>query len=156
VSVTPAAISAVAATIAAILAAVNVYLIRRNENVKWARETLVETFTQFLGASFEGKNAVKAAARAALNDPGSPEIEQLRAEARRIEKDMRDLQTRMRLLTNPAVVEAAQALRYSVRDYIAFLDDLSAVSPETDKALRTELWRRREEFVAAVKKTLSL
>lgn len=148
-----ATISAIAATIAAILAAVNVYLTRRNADIKWARETLVETFTQFLGASFDGKNAVKAAARTALDDPTSPEVESLRQEARRIETDMRNLQTRMRLLTTPEVVEAAQALRYGVRDYLASLD---SISPETDKVLRDELWRRREAFVVAVKNVLSL
>ena len=38
-----------------------------------------------------------------------------------------------------------------MRDYIEFLDDLGAISLESDKALREELWRRREAFIAAVK-----
>jgi len=156
VGVVPASISAVAATIAAILAAVNIYLTRRSEKVKWARETLVETFTQFLDASFESKNAIKLAARTALADPGSPEIERLRQEAARAEAEMRSLQTRLRLLTTPALVEAAQSLRFAVRDYIDSLGDLGAISPQSDKALRDELWRRREAFIAAVKEVLSL
>jgi len=156
VNVVPATISAVAATIAAFLAGVNIYLTRRNENVKWARETLVETFTQFLTASFEAKNAAKAAARAALDDPASPEVPRLREEAARVEAEMRDHQTRMRLLTTPDVVESAQALRFGVRDYIASLDTPATITAESDKAMRVDLWRRREAFVAAVKKALSL
>ena len=42
-----------------------------------------------------------------------------------------------------------------MRDYIEFLDDLGAISLESDKALREELWRRREAFIAAVKALLS-
>ena len=59
-AVLPAAISAVAATVAAVLAGINIYLTRRGENVKWARETLVETFTEFLDASFASKTTQRA------------------------------------------------------------------------------------------------
>ncbi|WP_133877557.1 hypothetical protein [Paractinoplanes brasiliensis] len=134
----------------------NIYLTRRNENVKWAREVLVETFTQFLSASFEAKNAVKAAARLALDDPASSEIGRLRDEAARAEAEMRELQTRMRLLTTSTVIESAQALRLGVKDYVASLDVPEGITAHNDKAMRVDLWLRRDAFTSAVKKTLSL
>lgn len=154
--VLPAVISAVAATVAAVLAGINIYLSRRSENVKWARETLVETFTEFLDASFASKSAAKEAARLGREEPGSPEIATLRAEAERAENRMRSLQTRLRLLTTAELVDAAAALRYAVRDYIASLDDPGGRSTEDDKAERDQLWRRRADFIAAAKKVLSL
>jgi hypothetical protein len=156
VGVLPATISAVAATIAAIFAAVNVYLTRRNENVKWAREALVDTFGRFLDASFESKNAIKQAVHTLLTDPSSAEIGKLRAKAAGIEAEMRTLQTTLRLLTTPEVVESAQALRFGVRDYIASVDDPAAINAASDKALRIDLWRRREAFIAAAQKVLAL
>jgi hypothetical protein len=156
VAVLPAAISAVAATIAAVLAGINIYLNRHSENVKWARVTLVETFTEFLNASFEVTSAVKEAARIGREDPGAPEIASLRAEAFVAEARMRNLQTRLRLLTNVELIGAAQSLRLAIRTYIASLDEPVVIPAESDKALRVEVWRRREAFIAAVKKVLSL
>ena len=155
-STVPATISAVAATVAAILAGINIYLIRRNENVKWAREALVDSFTSFLSASFESKDRIKLAVRTALTDPGSPEIARLRREADEVERTMRDLQTRLRLLTGDEVVAAAQELRFAVRDYIDFAASLDEVDAVADKQLRVKLWRRREAFIAAAQKALAL
>jgi hypothetical protein len=146
----------VAATVAAVLAGINIYLNRRSENVKWARATLVETFTEFLNASFEVTGAVKEAARVGRDDPGAPEIGPLRAEAFRAEARMRNLQTRLRLLTTVELVGAAQSLRLAIRSYIASLDEPVVIPAEDDKALRVEVWRRREDFIAAVKNVLSL
>jgi len=155
-SVLPATISAVAATVAAVLAGINIYLTRRNENVKWAREALVDTFTRFLSASFSSKDAVKRAVRAALDDPSAAEIAILRREAEEAERRMRDLQTTLRLLTGDDVVTAAQELRYAVRDYIDFAEDPGSVTAAADKRLRDQLWARRRSFIAAAQKSLAL
>ena len=155
-NILPATISAIAATIAAVLAGVNIYLTRRNADVSWAREALVETFTLFLGASFQSKDAIKQVVRIALTDPDSPDVERLRQDARRAEEEMRELQTRLRLLTSGEVIESAQQLRQAVRDYIAFTDDMSQISVTGDKQLRDELWRRRHAFIASAKKAVSV
>ncbi|GII24364.1 hypothetical protein [Planosporangium mesophilum] len=152
----PTVLSAVAASVAAVFAGVNLYLSGRREHVKWARDALVETFRAFLDASFQSKDAVKAAVRLSWSggDPGR--LAELRREAVAVEHEMRRLQTRLRLLTSSEVVASAHALRSAVAEYVAVLDAIDPVSAETDRELRRRLWTLREAFIAAAKGTLAL
>jgi hypothetical protein len=69
----PAIISAVAASLAAVLAGVNLVVSGRREHAKWARETLVEVLVDFVDASFESKDAVKHAGTAVSTSSGKAE-----------------------------------------------------------------------------------
>jgi hypothetical protein len=157
VSLVTTTLSAVAATIAAILTGVNLYLSRRQEDVNWARSVLIDTFGQFLEASFRSKDAVKEAYK--ISQSGAADrsrIATLQQEAVNAEVEMRVLQTRLRLLGSAELVEAAQALRTGVKAYVAILDQQVPVPIEVDQQLRRMLWIGRDAFVAAAKKTLSI
>lgn len=157
VGTTPAIISAVAASLAAVLAAVNLVVSGRREHAKWARETLVEVLVDFVDASFESKDAVKHAIRE--GKPGAwPPDEDVgyRAQAKAAERRMRMMQSRLRLLAAPRVVDAAQHLRIETRRYLALLGGSLADALERDLAMRQALWRLRQEFLNEAKVALAL
>ena len=52
-------LSATAASIAAVLTAINLYVTGRRERAKWAREALVDAFIAFLDESFKAKDLCK-------------------------------------------------------------------------------------------------
>ncbi len=156
VSLLATTLSAVAATTAAILTGVNLYVSRRQEDVKWARSVLIDILGQFLDASFRSKDAVKTAYRISQSVSDRSQIAVLRQEAIKAEEEMRALQTRLRLLGSAELVEAAQRLRTSAKAYVAMLDQQDPVPVEVDQQLRRTLWDGRDAFVAAAKKTLSI
>jgi hypothetical protein len=149
--------SAVAASVAATLAGLNLYLSGRREHTRWARDTLVDILVAFLDASFASKDAVQYALRAGR--PGSLEernFESYAEEARTAELEMRSMQTRLRLLASPAVVESAQLLRVATRKYIALLKADEPVTESDDSDMKRHLWRLRQDFINEAKTMLSL
>ena len=154
---TAVTISAVAATIAAILAAANLVVAGRREHVKWAREALIEVLVRFVDASFDSKDAVKRAIRDGVPESWNPEVyAQNHAQARASEHEMRLMQSRLRLLASPALVDAAQHLRIETRRYIALLDGDPVTARQRDAAMRRDLWMLRQDFIGHAKKALAL
>lgn len=156
VSLVGTTLSAVAATVAAILTGFNLYLSRRQEDIKWSRSVLMDTFGQFLDASFRSKDAVKAAYKISRSGASPVQITALRQEAVAAELEMRVLQTRLLLLGSAELVGAAQSLRTGVKAYIAILDEQNPVAVEVDRQLRAALWEGRNAFVVVAKKSLSI
>ena len=149
--------SAVAASVAATLAGLNLYLSGRREHTRWARDTLVDILVAFLDASFASKDAVKYAISAGRS--GSPEertFESYAEEARTAELSMRSMQTRLRLLASPAVVDSAQLLRVATREYIALLEADTQVTESDDSDMKRRLWRLRQNYINEAKIMLSL
>jgi hypothetical protein len=56
-------LSAISATIAAILVAANLYISGRREQNRWARDALVDVFVTFLDAGFSGHSACNRSTR---------------------------------------------------------------------------------------------
>jgi hypothetical protein len=156
VSLVATMLSAAAATTAAILTGVNLYLSRQREDVKWARNVLIDTLGQFLDASFRSKDAVKKAYKISQSGMDQSQIAALKQEALRAEEEMRTLQTRLRLLGSAELVEAAQSLRTGIRAYVAVLDQQDPIPVYVDRQLRRSLWDGRDAFVMAARKTLSI
>lgn len=152
-----AAISAIAATVAAALAAVNLYLSGRREHVRWARAALDEVLVAFLDASFQCKDCVKSVIRT-VRQGGSigPAAESQRDEAIGLEVGMRSMQTRLRLLATPEVVDAAHQLRITSRNYIRLLDADPDTMLAQDAEMRRRLWSQREELISAARKAMAL
>ena len=101
------AVTAGAASLAAVLAGVNLYVSGRREINKWTRETLVEIFVAFLDASFKHG----AICRTLLRDaPPEPKRHSLRADVVAAHDMEADALTRLRLLATSRVITAAQAL----------------------------------------------
>ncbi|MFG2039085.1 hypothetical protein [Dactylosporangium sp. NPDC048998] len=150
-------ISAAAATVAALLAGLNLVVSGRREQAKWAREALVEVLVGFIDASFDSKDIVKRAIR-----DGTPDSWPLdrnadaHQEAKAAEHRMRHTQSRLRLLAPPAVVDAAQQLRIGTRRYLALLDAHLEDAQVRDAAMRAELWHLRQRFLNEAKAALAL
>lgn len=150
-------VSAVAASIAATLAALNLFVAGRRDHVKWAREALIEVLVDFVDASFDSKDSVKRAIREGVDETwASAGANEYLQKARAKELDMRLAQSRLRLLATPEVVDAAQKLRIETRRYIALLDGSLATARERDAAMRQDLWNLRQDFLDRSRQALSL
>jgi hypothetical protein len=133
------AISAIAASAAATLAALNLVVSGRREHTKWARDTLIEVFSSFVDLSFESKDLVKRAVRQGGIENWPLDADAVvRAEARDTERQMREMQSRLRLLAGPEVIDAAQRLRLAVREYYTLLDAELEVALARDADMRRD------------------
>lgn len=105
-------VAAIAACLAAVMSAVNIWLTGRREERSWRREATAEVLNDFLNASFRrpGTNALRQ--RAEGQDMGA---------TTRVAEDAYTRQnialTKLRLLTGAEVVEAAVQL-YDIENYI--------------------------------------
>jgi len=104
------AIAAVAASLAALLAGVNLYMSGRREQAKWRRDTLVDVFVDFLKSSFEISDAAdEIILTTGSSSPGTPTPVH-RSKLRELHDQQTALLTRMRLLADRGSLEAAQNL----------------------------------------------
>jgi|SRR5271170_1194356 hypothetical protein len=146
------AVTAGAAGLAAILAAVNLYVTGRREHNKWTRDTLVELFVTFLDASFKHSSACSALLRAT---PGYGEPHQLRAAVLAAHDVELETLTRLRILAPSRVVAAAQALLVSEHQLAAssFSENTSRAEDDIHK-LYISVQRARAEFLVSTRTTL--
>lgn len=100
-------LSAVSATLAAVLSGGTLYLTGRREHRKWLRDALIEAYVDYLEASFSGSPAQALELRASNDEAGLAERAAKSKEAR--DRQMLSL-TRLRLIAAPAVIEAAEQL----------------------------------------------
>lgn len=150
-------LSAVAASVAATLAAVNLYVAGHREHAKWARDALADIMVSFLDAGFRSKDAVQHAIRQhRMDSPSESVIDAYADEAKAAEREMRRTQTRLRLLAPPEVVDAAQILRVATKHYIALLNEDRQVMYDRDTQMRQHLWDLRQDFITRAKTALAL
>jgi hypothetical protein len=103
-------VSAVAATAAALLAGLNLYVTGRRQDVVWARETLVDAFERFLTASFAVNEACREGARIHAQNGNPEELRRVKLEAlTALHSAQMPTLTRIRLLSTPAAAAAANA-----------------------------------------------
>jgi hypothetical protein len=149
---TVSVVSAAAATLAAILTAINLYASGRWERNRWARDALVDAFLGVLDASFAGGRAAKLVLDGASTDDG-----ELLAQMDHSHWEQINIITKLRLLTAPRVVDAVMALHLA--DH-AVSDLARAVPLDTDQReiqLRKDgVWLARQEFIAAAKAEIGL
>jgi hypothetical protein len=154
---TAAIISAAAASVAAFLTAINLVVSGRRDHAKWARNTLIEVLVDFLDASFESKDAVERAIREGEPESWSTASQASRREEAKVaQRRMRVMQSRLRLLAPPDVMDAAHRLRIETNRYLALLDGPLDTARERELGMRRDLWVPRQEFLNQAKRALAL
>ncbi len=144
-------LSASAASVAALLAGLNLVVSGRREDRRWARETATEAFVAFMHASFQTGAACRDAVR--LRESGSDD--DLGPLKRRID-DAHDAQmvslTRLRLLSTAEVVVAADRL-HDVGDELTTLSLDDGGEREIEQT-RERLREARSQMVVAARQAM--
>jgi hypothetical protein len=149
-------LSAVSATIAAILVAANLYISGRREQNRWARDALVDVFVTFLDAGFGGHSACNRLTKA-LRVNAEADISDYREKIDRAHQTETEMLTKMRLLTSPAVVEAAMGLHLAIHAYLDFINaNVRSLPPGEQDEADDQVWRARRSFLAAAKTEIGL
>jgi hypothetical protein len=104
-------ISAVAATLAAIFAGINLRLTARREHLSWVRSALEGAFVDFLTASFNHKNACNQMASLAMGERGRRSSAEWQEVADKNHHIMMDCLTRFRVLAGDDMAELALAVQ---------------------------------------------
>ncbi|MEU8613485.1 hypothetical protein AB0C29_36420 [Actinoplanes sp. NPDC048791] len=152
-----ATFSAFAASIAAVLAALNLYLSGRREQHRWARDVLVDVFVTFLNADFASAGACNRLADLRRSGVGPDQDTTVRDDIHRAHDEQTEMLTKMRLLTTPAVVEAAMGLHVAGHAYVAFVEEAEpAPEPKAQRVAGQEVWQARRTFLAAAKAEIGL
>jgi len=148
------AVTAGAAGLAAVLAALNLYLTGRRELHKWTRDALVETLVMYLDTSIKQGGLCGTV----TSQQPLPDAERVRLHEAVIA--VHDLQTetltRLRLLAPSGVVAAAQALHEAGHELMSmcFIDPLQAA--EAGESAYLLLQSARQQFLESARSTLRL
>lgn len=150
-------LSAVAAALAAVFAGLNLYLSGRREHVHWARDALVDTFVDFLTASYDHKFACRRLLRAA-REPGTAGVSPaLLEQAQQAHDQMMRCVSRLRMLTTEEVVEAALRLHeYNDLHYELATRPGEPPSCEEEREALLPFDADRDRLVRAAKRVLSI
>jgi hypothetical protein len=152
-------VSAGAASLAALLAGVNLYLSGRRERHKWAREALVEVFFTFLSASFDIGSACRRLVRARLDGAAPEELGDLVKRIDELHQVQTAALTRIRLLASGGAVESAVGLHladHAVVD-LARRTEESLAEDEFRSCRELRAYRAaRDDFVLAAKKAMGI
>jgi hypothetical protein len=118
---------------------------------------LIEIFSEFVDVSFESKDVLKRAIRGSSSETWPPDADAaIRADLKDAERQMRQLQSRIRLLAGPTVIDAAQRLRLAIREYHELLDVEQEAACARDAEMRRDLWYLRQDFINRGKEALAL
>jgi hypothetical protein len=146
-------LTAGAASVAALLSGVNLYVGGRREEYRWNREALIEAFVTFVGASFSLNAACSAGARVGRQDQASRDYALQAIEAHDTETSTL---TRLRLLASSALVAEAEALHEAEHRLvkISFSDDPAEQAER--QAERIMVRTARERLVKVARADLHL
>jgi hypothetical protein len=148
------AVTAGAAGLAAVLAAVNLYLTGRREVHKWTREALVEALVMYLDTSIKhGGLCGAAASRGSLSES---ERDRLHEAVIAVHDLQTETLTRLRLLAPSRVVVAAQDLHEAGHELMStcFLTPLQTVEEGENSYLHVQ--NARQQFLESARSTLRL
>jgi hypothetical protein len=153
----PTLLSAGAATVAAVLAGLNLIVSRRREHAQWAREALADAFAAYMDASFECGLACREATVVRARGADAHQLDDLRARL----DDSHDTQlrtlTRLRLLSTRGVAASAQALHTVEHDLVRPCFDGTDVPDRAAVAdVRERLRRAREVMIGAARLSMRL
>ena len=151
----PSILSAIAAAIAAVLAGLGLYVSGRREHRQWLRNSLVDSYVNYLTASFESGGREVLQAR--LRGEQIASLGEYLQQASKAHDRQSDVLTRLRLIAPPAVVEAAVAL-HTVDHLVADTALASSAVPDNDtwQQLRQHQSSAQSAFVDQVRHSLRL
>ena len=152
-SILPSILAAMAATIAAVFSGLTLYVSGRREHRRWMRDSLVDTYVKFLGASFEGTAQGKAE-KVRLQAGNTEVIDEYRAQI----VDIHDLQTAMliklRMIAPSSVIKAAEKLHEADHAVTEAALESVDVAGDSWSQLRSEQRTARGVFVDQGRRSL--
>lgn len=148
--------SAAAATLAAVLAAINLYVLGRRERHSWLREALVNEYSAYLNFGF---NATHKAREYFENSPNAdPETRAaFEREIRDLHFRQRDILARLRLLATVEAIHAAEQVHMAENAVIDLVS--SSDGPPSNSQLdaaRAKAHTRREDLIRAARKSMKV
>jgi hypothetical protein len=150
-------LTAAAAGLAAVLAALNLYISGRRERHRWIRETLVEAYVTYLKTSFNTSQKTQAWRGAAVSNADRDQLVTVRDEIKDLHELQMDTLTRLRLLAPLEVVQAAA--RVHVADHnivnLAFDSEIQASKLQIEEA-RQNGHRQRQALIRAARKSMKV
>ena len=148
-------LSATAASLAAGLAGLNLYISGRREDARWRREVLLGAYESYLGASFEVTRVAKYLGGHRGKDfPLSPE--EIERRLHLANETKLDTLTRLRLLADERVIEAAAGVHLSDIEFHQLM--LSDPKPDRGQYMSAlyRCYERRTGFLLAARKSLKV
>ena len=150
-------LSAVAAAIAVIVSGVALVLTGRREHRKWLRDSLMDAYVDFLGASFNRGSGRARRLRLSNQAPDARALRSLQERASGVHADSNESLTRLRLIAPASVVKAAEQLHTAD-------DDRWYAAAEATPVPNEDEWRRlqarqneaRERFLNEARHSIRL
>lgn len=153
----PTVLSAGAATIAAVLAGLNLVVSGRREHAQWAREALADAFASYLDASFECGLACREATVARFRGTRPDRLDDLRERLDEAHETQMQALTRLRLLSTRGVAASAQALHTVEHDLVKLcFEGTGAPDSAAIAEVRERLRRARELMIEAARTSMHL
>jgi hypothetical protein len=146
-------LSAGAASIAAVLSGIGLYVSGQREEARWMRETLLEAFEGFLNASFETTSTAKYLG--GFRGTGTPiDRDEAVKRIRSLHEAQLDSLTRLRLLADANVIHAAADVHDGDYGFVQMMTRDPRPTEEEYQAAVSEAHRRRETFLATTRQAL--
>ncbi|CAM4503569.1 hypothetical protein NONI108955_37265 [Nocardia ninae] len=149
----PSILSAIAATLAAILSFGTLYVTGRREHRRWLRDSLVEAYVEYVEASFATRSPRTLELRAADDHAGL--VEQKESSDAACRRAMTSL-TRLRLIAPREVVAAAEQLHFADVDAMTVAFNGPVPPDETWHVARRHQQECRDRFIGEVRKSLGV
>ena len=150
-------LSAIAATVAAALAGINLYVSGRRENTRWIRKILVDAYTNYLGVSFETTDTCSKVLHIRMSgEHHEQELEDLRTRIGLAHDEQTATLTRLRLLSTRQVVEAAEEVHRTDHAVVELVFQGIPVSPDVVRDARLSAHDSRERMVRAARASMKL
>jgi hypothetical protein len=150
-------LSAAAATLAAALAAINLYVLGRRERHRWLRETLIDEYAAYLNASFSATSEAKKYADIALEEADSEPRKAVDREVKNLHDQQMDILTRLRLLAPAEAVNAAAEVHQADHAVVRLLSSSDGSPSESQlKAARQNAHARREGLIRAARESMKV
>lgn len=154
-SIIPSVLSAIAATIAAVLAGLTLYLAGQREHRQWIRHSLVDSYVSYLTASFD--SGARKAFEARLRGESLAALGDHQRQAAEVHGQQTAILTRLRMIAPSAVVTAAEALHEADHAVVDAVLDAPAMPDERIwEQLRSTQWSARSAFVDQARSSLGL
>lgn len=154
-AVLPSILGAIAATIAAAFAGLTLYVSGRREHLQWIRKSLVDSYENYLTASFDAPG--RRGLRARLRGDEGEALKEHRRQAADAHRRQTAILTRLRMIAPSNVVAAAEALHEADHAVVdAALGGSDVPGEDIWGQLRTTQWEARSAFVDHVRRSLGL
>jgi hypothetical protein len=150
-------ISAAAATIAALLTAVNLWLTGRRETLAWTRNALEEAFVDFLNAVYANRQAARGIVNLKEGQWSYKNLDDWWRQVDSSHETMLNCATRMRILASDEMAEAALTLHEIMDEEIDLIAHDDVDGYRTFHAERQHTFvEDRAVFVAKARKFLAI